>query len=125
MGAAFDQLRVDGGMVVNDWLCQFLADVLGRPVERPVIVETTALGAAVLAALGGKLVDDLDSARRMWGLEKEFQPAMAAAERERLLNRDGAKRSRARCSDRDNPGVTTTRLQRVTWGRSRNPTMSA
>ncbi|MEJ2086901.1 MAG: glycerol kinase GlpK [Gammaproteobacteria bacterium] len=84
-GASFDQLRVDGGMVVNDWLCQFLADMLDRPVERPVIVETTALGAAVLAALGGKLVADLDSARAMWGLEREFVPAMGPAERERLL----------------------------------------
>ncbi len=45
-------LRVDGGMVVNDWLCQYLADVLGRPVERPAVVETTAAGAARLAALG-------------------------------------------------------------------------
>ena len=51
-GADVGRLRVDGGMVVNDWLCQFLADVIDRPVERPVNVETTALGAAVLAAVG-------------------------------------------------------------------------
>jgi glycerol kinase len=84
-GAAIHRLRVDGGMVVNDWLCQFLADILEVPVERPQIVETTALGAAILAALGGKLVADLDEARQMWGLEREFTPAMSGAERERLL----------------------------------------
>jgi glycerol kinase len=84
-GADIDRLRVDGGMVVNDWLCQFLADLLDRPVERPEIVETTALGAAVLAALGGKLVADLGSAREMWGLEREFTPSMSASKRERLL----------------------------------------
>ena len=68
-GADVGRLRVDGGMVVNDWLCQFLADMIDRPVERPVNVETTALGAAVLAAVGGGLVDDLATAARMWGLD--------------------------------------------------------
>ena len=94
-GADIERLRVDGGMVVNDWFCQFLADVLGRPVDRPEIVETTALGAAVLAALGGKLVADLSSAREMWGLEREFTPSMSASERERLLTgwRKAVKRS--------------------------------
>lgn len=85
-GGSVERLRVDGGMVVNDWLCQFLADVIGVPVERPVNVETTALGAAVLASLGGKLVADLDAASRMWVLEREFLPAMPGAERERLLS---------------------------------------
>lgn len=84
-GAETGRLRVDGGMVVNDWLCQFLADMIDRPVERPVNVETTALGAAVLAALGGGLVDDLATASQMWGLDKEFAPEMDAARRERLL----------------------------------------
>jgi glycerol kinase len=73
-------------MVVNDWLCQFLADMIQLPVERPVNVETTALGAAVLASLGGGLSVDLSEAGRMWDLEREFLPIMAAAERERLLN---------------------------------------
>jgi len=72
-------------MVVNDWLCQFLADMIDRPVERPVNVETTALGAAVLAAVGGGLVGDLATAAQMWGLDQEFQPAMDATRRERLL----------------------------------------
>lgn len=84
-GADVGRLRVDGGMVVNDWLCQFLADMIDRPVERPVNVETTALGAAVLAAVGGGLVDDLATASRMWGLDREFQPAMSGVNRERLL----------------------------------------
>lgn len=84
-GAEVGRLRVDGGMVVNDWLCQFLADMIGRPVERPVNVETTALGAAVLAALGAGLFGDLATASRMWGLDQEFVPAMDSARRERLL----------------------------------------
>ena len=48
-GARVARLRVDGGMVANDWLCQFIADILGQPVERPAVIETTALGAAYLA----------------------------------------------------------------------------
>ncbi|MBX3705384.1 MAG: glycerol kinase GlpK [Pseudomonadales bacterium] len=84
-GAPVHRLRVDGGMVVNDWLCQFLADVLDCPVERPRTTETTALGAAALAALGGGLVGDLDAAVRLWHLDREFRPAMAGDERDRLL----------------------------------------
>jgi glycerol kinase len=84
-GALVDNIRVDGGMVVNDWLCQFLADVVNLPVERPEITETTALGAAILAALGAGLVQDLDAAARLWNLEREFLPAMDPARRESLL----------------------------------------
>jgi glycerol kinase len=84
-GAAVARLRVDGGMVVNDWLCQFLADVVGCPVERPVITETTALGAAMLAALGAGLVGNLEQAAGLWRLEREFRPAMSAVQRQRLL----------------------------------------
>ncbi len=84
-GAGVDNLRVDGGMVVNDWLCQCLADVVNLPVERPEITETTALGAAILAALGAGLVDDLDAAARLWNLEREFLPAMDPERREGLL----------------------------------------
>lgn len=94
-GADVARLRVDGGMVVNDWLCQFLADMIGRPVERPDNVETTALGAAVLAAVGAGLVDGLTTASRMWGLDQEFLPAMESARREHLLTgwRKAVKRS--------------------------------
>jgi glycerol kinase len=83
--AQIEQLRVDGGMVVNDWMCQFLADLIERPVQRPLNIETTALGAALLAALGGSLVANLDEAGSMWGLEQEFLPTMDSAERSRLL----------------------------------------
>lgn len=84
-GAPIGNLRVDGGMVVNEWLCQFLADVLNLPVERPEITETTALGAATLAALGAGMVEDLDAATQLWNLDREFQPAMPALVREELL----------------------------------------
>jgi glycerol kinase len=84
-GAPVERLRVDGGMVVNDWLCQFIADILRCPVERPVITETSALGAATLAALGAGLVGSLDEASRLWHLEREFLPAMAESKRQRLL----------------------------------------
>ena len=59
--AGLGTLRVDGGMVVNDWLCQFLADMLDRPVERPAVVETTALGAAYLAGLAAGVYGSLDA----------------------------------------------------------------
>ncbi len=84
-GASLSQLRVDGGMVVNDWLCQFLADVTGVPIERPEYTETTALGAALLASVGAGLAGDLTDAARMWVLEREFAPRMPADRRERLL----------------------------------------
>jgi glycerol kinase len=84
-GAPVQRLRVDGGMVVNDWLCQFLADVLACPVERPVLTETTALGAATLAALGAGLVTDLQDAGRLWHLEREFRPEMKEIPRQGLL----------------------------------------
>ena len=61
-GAPWDVLRIDGGMVSNDWLAQDLADTLGLPVERPANVETTALGAAMLAGLGCGLFASLSEA---------------------------------------------------------------
>lgn len=84
-GVALARLRVDGGMVTNNWLCQFLADIIDLPVERPANIETTALGAAVLAAIGAGLASDFTDASRMWNLDVEFRPAMPALERERLL----------------------------------------
>jgi glycerol kinase len=78
-------LRVDGGMAANDWLCQFLADVLEADVERPAGVETTALGAAFLAGLAVGVWPDLDALAATWTLERRFEPKMAAPERERLL----------------------------------------
>jgi glycerol kinase len=85
-GAKVDRLRVDGGMVGNDLLCQFLADITARPVQRPRITETTALGAASLAALGAGLLGSLTEAGQRWQLEREFLPAMAEPRRQELLN---------------------------------------
>ncbi len=85
-GAGVERLRVDGGMVINDWLCQFLSDMLELPVQRPVITETTALGAAMLAGLGGGLVTSLEDAAALWTLEREFLPSMPAKRRAELLS---------------------------------------
>lgn len=75
-------LRVDGGMVVNDWTMQFLADILGLPVERPRVTETTALGAALLAGLETGFYPSLDALHDLWQGERTFEPAMAEEERE-------------------------------------------
>lgn len=77
-------LRVDGGMVVNNWVMQFLADILGVPVERPVVTETTALGVAYLAGLQAGLYRDLDEIAGHWHREQPFAPRMAGAHRDRL-----------------------------------------
>ena len=81
-------------MVVNDWLCQFLADMLDRPVERPAVVETTALGAAYLAGLAAGVYGSLDEVAAAWRLDRRFEPAMPAADRQRLL--EGWRRAVAR-----------------------------
>ena len=78
-------LRVDGGMVVNDWLCQFLADILDRPVERPAVVETTALGAAYLAGLAAGVYGSLDEVAGL-AAGAPLRARMAAADRQRLLD---------------------------------------
>jgi len=80
-------LRVDGGMVRNDWMLQFLADILGLPVERPRVPETTALGAAFLAGLGAGLYASLDEIAAAWQRDRRFDPALPAAEREKLVTR--------------------------------------
>ncbi len=71
-------LRIDGGMAANDWLGQFLADVLVAPVERPVSVETTALGAAFLAGLATGVWSDLAALERTWACDRQFVPKMDA-----------------------------------------------
>jgi len=77
-------LRVDGGMAANDWLCQFLADMLEVPVERPAVIETTALGAACLAGLKVGLYPDQAAVAGAWRCERRFEPRMEAAKRDRL-----------------------------------------
>lgn len=78
-------LRVDGGMVANDWLCQWLADLLDRPVERPAVTETTALGAACLAGLAVGLYPSTDAIAAAWRCERRFAPRMDTSTRRRLL----------------------------------------
>ena len=79
-------MRVDGGAVVNNFLMQFQADILGIPVDVPVITETTALGAAYLAALGIGEFKDLSELASMWKLARRFEPKMSRDERESLLH---------------------------------------
>ncbi|HEX8056111.1 MAG TPA: FGGY-family carbohydrate kinase, partial [Novosphingobium sp.] len=82
---ALAALRVDGGMAANDWLCQFLADVTGAPVDRPEVVETTALGAALLAGLAVGLWRDLDELSSLWARDRRFTPAMSDEARTPLI----------------------------------------
>jgi glycerol kinase len=76
-------LRVDGGMVASDWTMQFLADLLGAPVDRPVVRETTALGAAYLAGLQAGLLPPPGPSVAHWRLEKRFTPRMERPEADR------------------------------------------
>jgi glycerol kinase len=78
-------IRVDGGMAANDWFCQFLADVLDARVERPVELETTALGAAFLAGLATGVWGDLAAITRTWARQAEFAPRMQPARRDALI----------------------------------------
>ncbi len=77
-------LKVDGGMVANELLMQFQADILGAPVVRPVVTETTALGAAYAAGLAVGFWSDIDALRSNWGVDRTFEPAMDAERRETL-----------------------------------------
>jgi glycerol kinase len=85
-GVRWAKLRIDGGMSANNWLAQDLADMLNLPVERPAFVETTALGAAMLAAVGAGIYPDLQAAAdAMRGEVTCFQPTMADSERGQRL----------------------------------------
>ncbi len=83
-GDAPATIRIDGGMAANDWLCQFLADMLEVPVERPEHLETTALGAAFLAGLATGVWPDCAALTRTWRRGACFEPRMAPADRARL-----------------------------------------
>jgi glycerol kinase len=83
-GRALNGLKVDGGMVGNETLMQFQADLLGVPVVRPTVAETTALGAAYAAGLAVGFWRDTDELRALWGQDKVWTPSMAGTERERL-----------------------------------------
>ncbi len=75
-------LRVDGGAAANDWLMQWQADLLGIPVERPAVLETTALGAALLAGLGSGFWSSTDEVARARRIERRFEPRMPRRRRE-------------------------------------------
>ncbi len=81
-GAREGVLRVDGGMAASDWTMQRLADILDMPVDRPQILETTALGAAWLAGMKAELYPGRDEFATTWALDRRFQPSMDSAERE-------------------------------------------
>ncbi len=79
-------LRVDGGMTASDWTLQFLADILDAPVDRPEIIETTALGAAYLAGLAAGVCPEPETFAESWRLERRFEPRMDGATRRRKLD---------------------------------------
>ncbi len=85
-GADWAELRIDGGMVANDWMAQDLADMLDLPVERPAFTETTALGAAMLAAVGAGIYRTLNEAAIMRGPVQTFTPRIASDLRSDRLN---------------------------------------
>jgi glycerol kinase len=75
-------LRVDGGMTASDWTMQFLADILGAQVDRPKVLETTALGAAWLAGMKAGVYPDADGFAESWALDRRFEPEMSDGERD-------------------------------------------
>lgn len=83
-GLELPALRVDGGAVSNDFLMQFQADILGVPVQRPAVTETTALGAAYLAGLAVGYWESQEEIEKQWRVDSTFEPKMGADEREKL-----------------------------------------
>ena len=94
-GSGDTVLRVDGGMVASDWTMQCLADMLDAPVDRPTILETTALGAAWLAGFKAGVWPDMDGFAASWKRERRFEPAMDKTERSRKIGgwRDAVRRT--------------------------------
>jgi glycerol kinase len=84
-GVSLDMLRVDGGMVGNSWVCQFLSNILNVSVERPKIMETTALGAAYLAGLQAGIYQSKEQLSSMNKIQQAFQPQMDEKQRSKLL----------------------------------------
>jgi glycerol kinase len=83
-GHAIAEIRVDGGMVKNNWVCQFLADMTGTPLLRPAVTEATALGAAYLAGLGAGVFSSLEDIQKSWKCEKRFEPLMPRDTQQKL-----------------------------------------
>jgi glycerol kinase len=86
-GTPVAELRVDGGASVNDLLMQFQADLLGIPVVRPQVIETTALGAAYLAGLSCGMYAGLDELAAQWQVERRFHPTMPRERAAELMER--------------------------------------
>jgi len=84
-GKSLTTLNVDGGASANNFLMQFQADIVGRNIQRPVIRETTAMGAAYLAGLAAGFWKDLDEIKSARCIDRKFIPTMAEAQRDRLL----------------------------------------
>ena len=84
-GIQLRELRVDGGASANNYLMQFQADIVARTIRRPMIRETTALGAAYLAGLATGVWSSLDDIRRQWTLDKLYEPAMEEEKRQKLV----------------------------------------
>jgi len=95
-GEELRELRVDGGAAVNDLLMQFQSDILGKPIVRPVDVETTALGAAYLAGLATGFWKTVAEVESFWRAERRFEPKMPASTRERFFGEWKAAVARAR-----------------------------
>ena len=79
-GASTERLHVDGGMVVNDWLCQWIADICRVPIERPKVADSTALGAAMLSLLGAGVFSTLEESAMMRQVDQNFEPRPTAVE---------------------------------------------
>ena len=84
-GVSPEKLRVDGGMVANSWVCQFLAGVLNVTVERPKVMETTALGAAYLAGLQVGIYQSITELTSMNKIDSHFEPQMDVITRQKML----------------------------------------
>ena len=84
-GAPVSELRVDGGACVNDLLMQFQADLLGIPVVRPAVIETTALGAAYLAGLSSGVYASTDELSHLWRADRRFVPTLGNGRAQELM----------------------------------------
>jgi len=95
-GENIEELRVDGGASVNNFLMQFQADILGKPVIRPVDVETTALGAAYLAGIAEGVWSGTDEVEHFWQVERRFEPSMPESIRSQMMEKwqDAIRRTR-------------------------------
>jgi glycerol kinase len=99
-GIALTELRVDGGAAANDMLLQFQADLLGVPVVRPAVTETTALGAAYLAGLGVGYWPSIDAITGQWQVDRRFEPRMSPGAAKQLRNRWSGALERSKGWDR-------------------------